>query len=152
MELRKNRRSYAPYWDFRGDRAGTEVDVVNAWIQARFPNKCHNFVNYEHRGNPKDPPDVVVEDKARGRHGFEVSELVDSDTIREFEKNSTLDWKQYSDTELVNLVKSRIQEKDNKPFKDEPYVSKRLILYSAEPELRDGALVELEPSNHRERR
>lgn len=82
---------------------------------------------------PRDPPDVVLIDKEGRRHGIEVTELVDEDTVRAWHQGLSDTAKEYSRDELHELVSVRIRRKSCKPFYSGPFVSKCLLIYSDEP-------------------
>jgi hypothetical protein len=123
-DLLSNKRAYASYFDFRDDRPGTESDVVRNWLSARYCKPTEIYRTFEHRPPPQDPPDVVLVTHSGARHGFEVTEFVDADTTRRFQRNETMDWKEYSEPEFNCRVKERIIAKSQRMFKGEPYERK----------------------------
>lgn len=136
-EIVRRERPYATYFDSCGDKPGTELGVVFDWLFARYENQLDHFASYEQRSNPFDPPDVVLFDHQGGRHGIEVTEFVDGPTISANAKRRGLVIREYEETEFHRLVSERITEKTGKSFKDPPYISKRLIIYSDEPSISD---------------
>ena len=127
------KRPYASYFHFGRDKAGTEIDVVCDWLEARYPNGANGFVKLEYRENPRDPPDVVLIDHADARHGIEVTEFVDSPTINAHIRDYSTDIREYTEADFRSLVLERIGAKARVPFKDTNCATKRLIIYSDEP-------------------
>lgn len=134
VDLLLNKRAYAPYFDFRGDREGTEVDVVRNWIDARHPAPKAVYRSIKHCPPPFDPPDVIATTREGEIHGFEVTELVDAETVRRIERHGTSEFKEYSRSELSDCIRQRVERKGRKPFK--VVCDKSLLLiYSDEPDL-----------------
>lgn len=132
-----NQRQYASYFDFRGDREGTELDTVRNWIDARYPTSREIYASIRHCPSPHDPPDVIATTKDGLLYGFEVTELVDAETVRRIERHNTADFKEYSKSELIAFIKERVERKSAKPFKttcDKSF----LLIYSDEPDLCNG--------------
>ena len=138
FEIILNQRQYASYFNFKNDKPGTEISVIGNWLSARYSNPRKIYRAIEHRPPPNDPPDIVLITQTAMRHGFEVTEFVDSKTVKRFHQNKTLDWKEFSETEFHSLINTQIFNKSKKIFKGEPYERKFLIIYSDEPELRSN--------------
>lgn len=137
-DIINRKRPYASYFDFGNDQAGTEVGVVMDWLTARFGDPKRYFSKLEHRTNPDDPPDVVLTDHEGQLHGIEVTEFVDGPTIKTHIKNESFGFREYSNGEFNRLVAERITKKSQTPFKPPACISKRLLIYSAEPIIADG--------------
>jgi len=131
-EILRKRRPHAAYFHFTGDKAGTEASVVEDWVQARHHRTDGPYVKMESLENPFDPPDVVLTDENGDRHGFEVVEFVDRETIRAAVNKRPVDDKEYGEQEFRALIADLITRKAHKPFKDASCVTKRLIIYSDE--------------------
>jgi hypothetical protein len=129
------KRRYSSYFHFANDPAGTEVGVISDWVTARLGANQTYYVRSEHRKNPFDPPDVVLTDKDGGRHGFEVTELVDSETVRGFQRKELCRLRNYEPQEFYDIIESRVREKSSRPFKGLECNRKYLVIYSAEPVL-----------------
>jgi hypothetical protein len=124
-KLLLEKRQHASYFHFRGDRVGTETDVVRDWLQATYADPR---AIYRQLSGAEDPPDVIATTHSGERHGFEVTEFVDAETVRACEKGQNADLKEYSETELFALIDQRIVEKSGKP-----------LIYSDEPDLCYGS-------------
>jgi len=133
-----NQRQYAPYFHFKGDREGTELDVVSDWMRARYSNPSSAFAEIRHCPPPHDPPDVIVTATDGKLYGFEVTELVDTETVRRAERSETGEIKEYSKDELLSLIRHRVEMKSTKTFKTNCDRS-ILVIYSDEPDLCYGS-------------
>jgi hypothetical protein len=91
-----------------------------------------------HCASPHDPPDVIATTKDGKFHGFEVTELVDTETARRSERHDTADFKEYSKSELTACINQRVERKSTKPFKT-ICDSSFLLIYSDEPDLCHGS-------------
>lgn len=130
-ELLLSKRAYAPYFHFKGFRKEvTEMGVVSDWLMARYESPADHFVRQQ--SSAEDPPDILLYDKQGGLHGIEVTELVDQDAVRAWQRGNLDAVKDYSRDRLHELVLDRIRTKSIKPFRGGPFVSKRLLIYSDE--------------------
>ncbi|MDP3072006.1 MAG: hypothetical protein Q8N18_17070 [Opitutaceae bacterium] len=137
-DILRRKRGYADYFHFGDDKPGTECGVVLDWLHARYGNGEERFTTMEFLAPPLDPPDVILVDHESCRHGLEVTELVDHSTLAAHIKHQSLDWKEYEETELSRLIVERIGKKDGKPFRNGPFFSKTLLIYSDEPAIAGG--------------
>jgi hypothetical protein len=69
-KLLLEKRQHASYLHFRGDRLGTETDVVRDWLQATYADP--RAIYRQLSAAEIDPPDVIATTHSGERHGFEV--------------------------------------------------------------------------------
>lgn len=142
MKLVLNKRPYASYFHFSGDQRGTEISVFDQWVCARHPSPSKIYSSWTHCVTPNDPPDLIATTLDGRIHGFEVTELVDPDTIRRIDRNDSFDFKEYTEQELTERIRQIVERKSDKKFKS-PCDKAFLLIYSDEPDLFDEAGVEL---------
>ena len=109
--LQKTAHRRAPY--FQGiDRDSTESSVLESWIFAR-KDLLPRFVDVRHCNHGEDPPDFVLFDSEGGKHGLELTELVDQKLL-ERQLRGKPAWEVWSPQKLRQEVVSALRKKDGK--------------------------------------
>jgi len=90
------------------------------------------------RGRGSDPPDVEAVDLSGRRIAFEVTELVDEDSIHAARRGNPYPWAEWAASKLQARVQHLLSQKATKATKllDPPYEGGYVVLiYTDEPEL-----------------
>ncbi|MEX0330763.1 MAG: hypothetical protein AB3N64_05005 [Puniceicoccaceae bacterium] len=123
-------RKYASFFDWP-DKEIKEVSIVHDFSLSYFGDGKVPFSRL--RLAEKDPPDCVAELEDGTLVGFEVTELVDFDTVVKWEQDRSRDYKEYESDELVELIEEIATGKDNKKYLGGPYQEISLIIHTDEP-------------------
>ncbi len=133
VEARSKRRKYAAFNEWP-DKAIKEKSIVSDLLEAMTAQgDRHGIIQI--RSNEPDPPDCVGICEDGKQIAFEVTELVDEDTILRHQYGET-DWKEWNENELLSKIQEIIRDKDRKVYHGGPYSKIILLIHSDEPILR----------------
>ena len=133
LKARSRRRKYAHFFEWP-DKAIKEKGIVCDLLEA-MTAKGENHGITGIRSKQPDPPDCVGIGKNGESIAFEVTELVDEETILRNQSSDT-DWKDWSGEDLLGKVQAIVKEKDAKIYNGEPYSKIILVIHTDEPLLR----------------
>jgi len=114
----EHRRGYADFFLWQTDRDIEEWGVVTSLGESLAADGQLFFSNLTSRGRPNDPPDCEALNPNSERLAIEVTELVDGEAIRQFKKaqkeRRPFDYAEWTKEKFLNLLQSRISEKDKR--------------------------------------
>ena len=125
-------RRYAGFFDWP-DKQVKERGIVHDWAASFFGFDDFPFQHLKSRHMNEDPPDCEVTYPNGDKVGFEVTELVDEDSVMFWAQGKSSDYRLYEPAEISDLLDEILQEKDKKVYKGGPYASIYLIIHSDEP-------------------
>lgn len=138
-----NVRPHAGYFSWTSDRPVEEVGVVQSLHESLEKYGSAFFRSVESRGENNDPPDCEATSLEGARIGIEVTELVVEDSIRARKRNQSISWKLLTNSQVHDLLRTRIEEKGQpSEVKGGPYSQYVLIIYCDEPAVLYSGLVE----------
>src|SRR5258708_1850155 len=138
------RKGYASFWD--SPDKGTKERGIVCDLLASIEGKGgrHGIVSI--RKNRRDPPDCVGTGENNEIVAFEVTELVDEETIRRNKKGQRSNqrkclcaFKEWTADALIEKIRNILKAKDEKRFHGGPYSRIVLIIHTDEPLLRHHA-------------
>lgn len=141
--FKANTRQHAGYFAWTSNGQIEEVGVVQ--ILHESLEKCGKnfFHSYKSRGENNDPPDCEALSSNGEKIGIEVTELVDGDSIASSKRQQPIPWEPLNKSELCELLRNRINKKDNPlEVKGGPYSQYLLIIYCDEPRVMHYDLIE----------
>jgi hypothetical protein len=134
----QNRRPYASFFEWKNPdnpnlgkkvkERGTVCDLIRSW-EKDAGQTLFKAVRYG-----EDPPDSVAIDTEGNLVGFEVTELVDEQTIKA-RCHGIGSYKEWKSGELMIKLREILRDKSQK-LKASPYVRNILVIHTDEPELR----------------
>jgi len=135
-EGKKNIRPHAGHFSWESDRIAAEVGVLQEFMTALAETNKAFFREARHRGENNDPPDCDALAADATRIGIEITELVDSRSIKAARLGQYYDWKDWKGV-LVPKLEQLIQRKVNPThIKGGPYSQYALVIFSDEPWLK----------------
>ena len=129
IEIAGRSRRYASFF-YYPKKEIAELGIVQTLLEA-IGRDCEIR---EMRIFSEDPPDVIVVDKEDNKLGFEITELVDRNTLEQVAKG-VLAVKTWDSEEVIRRVGEIIKKKDLKGFRGEPYARRALVIFTDEPDL-----------------
>lgn len=153
-------RGYADFFAWTIDRDLGEWGVAWSLAESLEADNALFFSDLKSRGRPNDPPDCEALTHDGERLAIEVTELVDSETIRAYKAGQTSDWAEWSKEKFRSFLQERISKKDARftELKDAPYKGGYVVVvHSDEPELSRGTVekflyvIQLEKPTHIDR-
>jgi hypothetical protein len=133
FKARSRRRKYASFNEWP-DKSIKEKSIVLDLLEAMTTQDEDHGITRICAFQP-DPPDCTGIDSDGKLVAFEVSELVDQDTILRNEYGHD-DWKEWSEEELLEKIREVVKKKDAKKFHGGPYSKIILVIHTDEPLLR----------------
>lgn len=131
QELARVGRKYAPFFDwFKNEKEIKEIGIARILLENIEMNEKPPFNNL--KISPKDPPDVLAETEGGARIGIEVSELVDEEVVRKWERDEEV-FKFWQNHEVIESIQGIINRKDAKKFHGGPYEKIYILIYTADP-------------------
>jgi hypothetical protein len=129
-------RGYSDFFDYPPDRDLAEIGVLDSLLEAMSGKGTQFFIDPISRGRGNDPPDCEAQLIGGGRIGFEVTELIDSETIRAVKSGRQYQWAHWTASRLIDEIEKRLRSKA-KPenVKGGPYDEYAVLIHSDEPEL-----------------
>ncbi|HBR22279.1 MAG TPA: hypothetical protein DD713_06910 [Nitrospiraceae bacterium] len=143
--IKKNTRQHAGCFSWTSDRHRHIEEVGVVQILHESLEKCGMvfFHSPKSRGDSKYPPDCEALSPNGERVGIEVTELVDSDSIKASKCQRHTQQEPWSKSYLLKELRTRINTKDNPPqVKGGPYSQYLLIIYCDEPRVLHYDLIE----------
>lgn len=145
-EAQKRRRGYADFFSWPPNRDVEEANAVALLAAAMEKSGTRFFERVRGRGRGSDPPDVEAVDLSGRRVAFEVTELVEEDSIHAARRGNPYAWAEWTPAKLQARVQHLLSEKATRATKllDPPYEGGYMVLiYTDEPELRSPQIVEM---------
>jgi len=128
-------RGYASFFDWP-ERDQKEVGVTLSLFESLLAKERLHYSNLRARGQGKDPPDCEATAPNGRSIGIEVTELVDSQGIKNAKAGRPYDWATWDKAKLESYLLSRITAKDASPgLKGGPYDRYWVVIHCDEPEL-----------------
>ena len=110
IETIKKQRKYASFFEWP-DKDIKELGVLKELFKSMAKTSICHYKNP--KSSEKDPPDCIAEDTKGNKIGFEISELVDEETVKQSQKGYA-ELKFWENDELVEKLKEIICEKEKK--------------------------------------
>jgi hypothetical protein len=133
LEAQKKQKGYATFFDWP-NKATKEKGIVRDLLEAiEAKGAQHSFVKL--RSNPTDPPDCVGVMESGELVGFEVTELVDLETVKMNRRGRRVK-KEWTSIELLTKLKEIVGKKDSKNYYGGPYSKIILVIHTDEPLVR----------------
>ena len=133
MNARQKSKGYASFWDWP-EKPTKERGIVCDLLEAiEADGGQHGIV--EVRPYKSDPPDCIGLTNDGQLVAFEVTELVDRETIAR-NKHGQCVWQEWSSSELTATIRQIVKKKDSKHFHGGPYSKMFLVIHTDEPLLR----------------
>jgi hypothetical protein len=134
VEARQKRKGYASFFDWP-NKATKEKGVVCDLLEAIDANEgSHGILKI--RSNPFDPPDCIGTTDG-GFIGFEVTELVDLETIK-MNRRGLRVRKKWTSGELLSKLREIVKAKDAKIYRGGPFSKIILVIFTDEPFVRSA--------------
>jgi hypothetical protein len=131
----QRRRQYATFFDFPdvdARDAGNTCDLLDSLPESEAIPVCPGTLRARGKGN--DPPDCEAQLIAGGKIGFELTELVDEESIRrQIERGSSFPF-DYTNETFIERLQARLDAKvrQREALKGGPYALLVLIIYTDE--------------------
>ncbi len=139
-DARTKRKGYASFFDWP-DKPVKEHGVVCDLLESIEAEGGHHGI-LKLRSHQPDPPDCVGTAASGERIAFEVTELVDQDTIKRNRRGENV-WKEWTQDELLLKIEGIVRRKDSKTLHGGPYSKVVLVIHTDEPLLRQMPLGEI---------
>lgn len=134
-EAAQKSRGYADFFEWP-DKGIKERGVVQSLFETIEKWDEKFFSELSTRGEGNDPPDCEAKDANDNRIGIEVTELVDSASIKNYINTKYVNWATWDSSKLVEAINERISTKDTpEKVKGGPYHGYFLVIHTDEPEL-----------------
>ena len=135
LEERQKRKGYASFFDW-SDKAIKEKGVVRDLLEAIEANEGHNAI-VTIRSNRSDPPDCVGTTIHGECIGFEITELVDLETVK-MNRRGFRCRKEWTPNGLLAKIREIVRKKDAKNYHGGPYSKIVLVIFTDEPLVRSA--------------
>ena len=135
VEALKKQKGYASFFDWP-NKATKEKGIVRDLLKAmEAKGEYHGVVKL--KSNKPDPPDCVGVVENGELVGFEVTELVDQETVRK-NRQGKRTRKKWTPNELLAKLREIVREKDSKKYHGGSYSKIILVIHTDEPFVRSA--------------
>jgi len=133
QESMRDRRRYASWFEgSRREKSAKEVGIVNCLLESFEEAGSCEYPNL--RTSTLDPPDCLANTPDGALVGFEVRELVDQEVV-ELNKRGIAVYRDWTDSDVIDVIETILQEKDSKNYIGGPYEKLVLVVHTAESDL-----------------
>lgn len=142
--IRNRSHCYASYFSWSTNREQEEIGVVQSFCESLEQDGKRFFHSYSSRGRGNDPPDCEAVSNDGQRIAIEVTELVDSESIRKAARGGCPNFEPFTKEGLYERLSKLLAEKNVKlsRAKDSPYEQCILLIFCDDPRAKDNALLE----------
>jgi hypothetical protein len=145
-EAQRRRRGYADFFSWPLNRDVEEAHTAALLAASMEVSGTRFFEEIKGRGRGSDPPDVEAKDFSGRRIAFEVTELVDEDSIHAARRGNPYAWAEWTPAKFRARIQHLLSQKAAKATKllDAPYEGGYIVLiYTDEPELKSEQIEQL---------